>query len=141
MKTNRPSVETGQLPELNVIPFQFHQFFMNMISNSLKFSGPDSKPLVRIHADIADQSSVEHLSADGHKRYHRITISDNGIGFDAKYDEKIFDLFQRLHSKHKYSGTGIGLAICKKIIENHDGFITAHGEARQRSHFHRLFAG
>jgi signal transduction histidine kinase len=101
---------------------------MNMISNSLKFAGADRKPHVKIKADIADQNSVELNNGNGFKKYHRITISDNGIGFDSRYDEKIFDLFQRLHSKHKYSGTGIGLAICKKIIENHDGFITAHGE-------------
>jgi len=128
IEDKQASIEAGQLPELNVIPFQFHQFFINMISNSLKFSGPDSKPRIRINADIADHNSIDHLSVDAYKRYYRITISDNGIGFDAKYDEKIFDLFQRLHSKHKYSGTGIGLAICKKIIENHGGLITAHGE-------------
>ena len=122
------SIETEKLPELEVIPFQLHQFFMNMISNSLKFAGADRKPHVKIKADIADQNSVELNNGNGFKKYHRITISDNGIGFDSRYDEKIFDLFQRLHSKHKYSGTGIGLAICKKIIENHDGFITAHGE-------------
>jgi len=122
------SIETEKLPELEVIPFQLHQFFINMISNSLKFAGADRKPHVKIKADIADQNSIELNNSNGYKKYHRITISDNGIGFDSRYDEKIFDLFQRLHSKHKYSGTGIGLAICKKIIENHDGFITAHGE-------------
>ena len=122
------SVEVGELPRLNVIPFQFHQFFTNMISNSLKFSQPDGKPRIRITADIADESNIEPDNPGAHKRYWRITISDNGIGFDAKYNDKIFDLFQRLHSKNKYGGTGIGLAICKRIIENHDGFITAHGE-------------
>ena len=122
------SIEAGKLPELEVIPFQFHQFFINMISNSLKFSGADRKPQIHIKADIADSNSIELNNGGADKTYYRITITDNGIGFDARYDEKIFDLFQRLHSKHKYSGTGIGLAICKKIIENHDGFITAHGE-------------
>ena len=122
------SVVADRLPELEVIPFQLHQFFMNMISNSLKFSAAGKKPVIHIKADIADKESIELNNGHGNKKYHRITISDNGIGFDARYDEKIFDLFQRLHSKHKYSGTGIGLAICKKIIENHDGFITAHGE-------------
>jgi PAS domain S-box-containing protein len=141
IEEKQATIEAAQLPELDVIPFQFHQFFMNMISNSLKFSGVESKPRIRIHADIVDQSSIDLVNADAHIRYHRVTISDNGIGFDAKYDEKIFDMFQRLHSKHKYTGTGIGLAICKKIIENHDGFITAHGEPKQWSHLHCLFAG
>ncbi len=122
------SIETENLPALEVIPFQFHQFFVNMISNSLKFSGADRKPHIQITADIVDKENIELNNGNGYQQYHRIKISDNGIGFDSRYDEKIFDLFQRLHSKHKYSGTGIGLAICKKIIENHDGFITAHGE-------------
>ena len=121
-------VVTERLPELEVIPFQFHQLFVNMISNSLKFSGADRKPHIHIKADMVDKDSLELTNGNIYERYYRITISDNGIGFDPRYDDKIFDLFQRLHSKNKYSGTGIGLAICKKIIENHDGFITAHGE-------------
>jgi len=121
-------VVTERLPELEVIPFQFHQLFVNMISNSLKFSGADRKPHIHIKADMVDKDSLELNNGNIYEKYYRITISDNGIGFDPRYDDKIFDLFQRLHSKNKYSGTGIGLAICKKIIENHDGFITAHGE-------------
>ena len=121
-------VVTERLPELEVIPFQLHQLFVNMISNSLKFSGADRKPHIHIKADMVDKDSLELTNGNIYERYYRITISDNGIGFDPRYDDKIFDLFQRLHSKNKYSGTGIGLAICKKIIENHDGFITAHGE-------------
>jgi signal transduction histidine kinase len=61
-------------------------------------------------------------------QYLELTIEDNGIGFDARYADKIFDLFQRLHDKANYSGTGIGLAICRKVMQNHKGFITAHGE-------------
>ena len=121
-------VVTEKLPELEVIPFQLHQLFVNMISNSLKFSGADRKPHIHIKADMVDKDSLELNNGNIYEKYYRITISDNGIGFDPRYDDKIFDLFQRLHSKNKYSGTGIGLAICKKIIENHDGFITAHGE-------------
>lgn len=122
------SVEADHLPGLNVIPFQVHQFFTNMLSNSLKFSAEGIEPVIKINAGIADQSSVELLNGYANKKYHRITITDNGIGFDSKYNEKIFDLFQRLHNRNKYRGTGIGLSICKKIIENHDGFITARGE-------------
>jgi PAS domain S-box-containing protein len=121
-------IEVDQLPDLNVIPFQLHQFFINMLSNSLKFSREGITPHIRIHAGIADPESLEHLDADVTKKYYRVTIADNGIGFDPKYNKKIFELFQRLNNRTEYMGTGIGLSICKKIVENHDGYIMASGE-------------
>lgn len=121
------TVEIGTLPTLCLIPFQMQQFFTNIIGNSLKFAREEVPPHIRITSSIADKSSLAAFSADSQATYHRITVSDNGIGFDPRHNEKIFDLFKRLHTRDQYSGTGIGLAICKKIIENHDGFITAEG--------------
>ena len=120
-------IERGLLPELKVIPFQFEQLFTNILSNSLKFSRPQVPPHIVITA--AAPESVEGLPETvAAKRYYSLRFADNGIGFDRQYTEKIFDLFQRLHKGSDYEGTGIGLSICKKIVENHGGFITASGE-------------
>jgi PAS domain S-box-containing protein len=115
------------LPVIEGIPLQLSQLFSNLISNSLKYN--DKKPIIDI--------SIEKLSAGEAKRhsklnedtsYIKIKFTDNGIGFEPQFSEQIFDIFQRLHGKQTYSGTGIGLAICKKIVENHHGIIYAHGE-------------
>jgi PAS domain S-box-containing protein len=116
-------IESAPLPELNVIPFQLQQLFTNLLSNSLKFSKPGVPPQIRIST-----ATVHTGKGDDGKKYYGLSISDNGIGFETKYNEKIFDLFQRLHSREEYSGTGIGLSICKRIAENHGGFITASSE-------------
>ena len=121
-------IETAKLPELNVIPFQMEQLFTNLINNSLKFSMKDMPPQIIIKTEIVDGITIRHSNVVPGKKYHHLSVADNGIGFDAKYNEKVFDLFQRLHSRQDYSGTGIGLAICKKIIDNHKGFIDAKGE-------------
>ena len=121
-------IEATDLPELNVIPFQFEQLLTNMISNSLKFSKPGTPPHIIIRAELVDGIIHNHNNSDHRKRYHHFSVTDNGIGFEARFNEKIFDLFQRLHSRSDYSGTGIGLSICKRIVENHKGFITANGE-------------
>jgi signal transduction histidine kinase len=98
----------------------------NLISNSLKFAATDRPPVIRIetiNGIHADDVRTKFTPRD--ENYQRITIIDNGIGFDPLYKEKIFEAFQRLHGKHEYSGTGVGLAIVKKIIENHRGYIEA----------------
>ena len=128
IEEKQATIEVRPLPHLDVIPFQFQQLFTNMISNSLKFSQPGVSPCIQITADQVNDYNIELNNSSVHKRYWRITIADNGIGFDTRYNDKIFDLFQRLHSRNKFGGTGIGLAICKKIVENHDGFIRAVGE-------------
>jgi len=111
-------ITASPLPAVNIIPYQFEQLLTNLISNSLKFARAGVPPRISISADIMDK---------GKTSYHRIIVADNGIGFDKQYSERIFQVFQRLHGKHEYPGTGIGLAICKKIVENHNGFITASG--------------
>jgi PAS domain S-box-containing protein len=120
-------VENTESCEINIIPFQFRQLIYNLVSNSLKFSKPDIQPVIKIKSKIHRvKSSEDNLTNEG--SYCHISISDNGIGFDQQYNTKIFEVFQRLHGKEKYNGTGIGLAIVKKIVENHNGYITAKGE-------------
>ncbi len=121
-------IEADDLCECHVIPFQLRQLLHNLISNSIKFSKPGEAPRVVIKSNVAKGSELGNPDLDPEMEYCYITISDNGIGFDPEFNEQIFGLFQQLHGKNEYPGTGIGLSICKKIIENHYGIITAEGE-------------
>lgn len=105
------------LPTVRGIPFQLQQLFTNLLSNSLKFSKGDVKPVIQL------SSSLKTL--DSRKTFNCIRVEDNGIGFEEEFREKIFELFQRLHGRSEYPGTGIGLAIVKKIVVNHGGTIQA----------------
>lgn len=117
-------VDRGQLPCIDANRGQIRQVFQNIISNSLKFSKPRQAPVISVTSrQIGQRSFDSPESADG--PYCLITVADNGIGFHEKYLSNIFTLFERLNSKDKYEGTGIGLAIAKKIIEKHHGLITA----------------
>ncbi len=120
-------IECADLPTVNASPVQMSQLFTNLIDNSIKYSVYKRKPNITITSTIVAGKAIEQLPADTQKEYYKITVKDNGIGFKSEYQNKIFDLFQRLHSKSQYSGTGIGLAIVKKIVNNHHGFITAEG--------------
>ncbi len=124
------------LPRINGVSFQMEQLFTNLISNAIKYRNPKipSKILVDTSKVHRDQINV-HFHKN-HVSYHKIIVSDNGIGFGQDQAEKIFEIFQRLHSKTEYSGTGIGLAICKKIVLNHQGFIHAEGEPGKGSIFY-----
>ena len=128
-------IETPELCELNIIPFQFRQLLSNLVGNSLKFSNPDVQPRIVIGSRIDRKSDVDDIPLEPNKEYCHISISDNGIGFSEEYNEKIFEVFQRLHGREIYSGTGIGLSIVKKIVENHNGFISAHGVPDQGATF------
>ncbi len=118
-----------------VMPFQFRQLLHNLIGNSLKFSIPGQIPVITIKAKIARGSELRNSKLSPDKNYCHISIADNGIGFDQQYSDRIFELFQRLHGKHEYSGTGIGLSIVKRIVENHNGVIAAHGESGKGATF------
>jgi PAS domain S-box-containing protein len=111
-----------------IIPFQFKQLLINLISNALKFSKADQAPVITLQYRQVKGASIPNSIASAQQDYHHFIFSDNGIGFDNQYKEKIFEIFQRLHSKEKFNGTGIGLAIVKKIVSNHNGFIEASGE-------------
>lgn len=115
-----------ELPVINGIPFQMHQLFSNLLSNSLKYSKENSTPTIDIsYAEIIAKTETI-LKDRSLKKYYKINFTDNGIGFGQEYAEKIFLLFNRLHGKTEYQGTGVGLAICKKIVENHKGYIFAN---------------
>jgi PAS domain S-box-containing protein len=128
-------VRRDQLPVLNVIPFQFEQLLMNLISNALKFTVPGRIPEITITAGLTTDSRDAQQISSFSQPLHFISVSDNGIGFDPQYKDRIFQVFQRLHSRNVYDGTGIGLAICKKIVENHHGFIDAVGIPGDGSRF------
>ncbi|AJR04678.1 sensor histidine kinase [Siansivirga zeaxanthinifaciens] len=118
----------ASIPEINVIPFQIQQLFANLISNSLKYKSPERIPEISIKYKKVKSAKDSKLSNAPKGSYHKITYKDNGIGFNNAYSEKIFILFNRLHNKDEYTGTGIGLSICKKIVENHQGYIFAKGK-------------
>jgi two-component system, chemotaxis family, CheB/CheR fusion protein len=120
-------IETHGLGQAYVIPFQFHQLLQNLLGNALKFTKPNTAPHISIKSEIA-QGSTLHNRLLPEKEYCHITMSDNGIGFEPEFKDKIFELFQQLHGKDKFKGTGIGLSIVKKIVENHHGIVTATGE-------------
>jgi two-component system CheB/CheR fusion protein len=118
------TIEVADLPDMEMVPAQMRQVFQNLISNALKFSRPGVLPHIKIAAERVSQLTFID-GHDQHGQYCRITIKDNGIGFDEEYADRIFTIFQRLHNSEKYEGTGIGLAITKKIIEKHNGIIRA----------------
>ena len=124
----KATIINDELPNLNVIPFQMQQLFTNLINNSLKYSKENVSPIITINISEIDASQENAIPVNEKNKYYKIIFKDNGIGFDAQYSDKIFLLFNRLHNKDKFSGTGIGLAICKKIVENHKGFIFADGQ-------------
>ncbi|QDO92633.1 PAS domain S-box protein [Formosa sediminum] len=128
IKDNQVTIETGNLCTIYAIPFQFIQLMNNLINNSIKFAKQDVPPVIKIDSVIDKGSTfkLEQLVAEG--EYCHIKVSDNGIGIDPQYSEQIFDVFERLHTRTAYEGTGIGLAIVKKIVENHNGYIFAEGE-------------
>jgi len=126
------SLQIEQLINLTIIPFQFKQLLSNLILNSIKFAKATEPSKIKIDGKkvflnkLSDSVALSSIRERG-RMYYNITITDNGIGFDPHYNERIFEVFQRLHSKEEYAGTGIGLAIVKKIVDNHEGFITATG--------------
>lgn len=135
IEQKKARINSESLPSIKGIPSQIHQLFQNLISNALKFN--KSEPLVTIKCKTVKAGDITLPSFNPkHDSYYEITFQDNGIGFDEKYLEKIFIIFQRLHGRSEYQGTGIGLAICKKILENHSGYITASSKVNQGSTFY-----
>lgn len=139
IKEKNATLEVSQLCVADVIPFQFRQLMINLISNSLKFSNPENLPHIKIKCEIAKGIKFSHVKLPPQSKYCHITVSDNGIGFKQEYSEKIFEIFQRLHGREEYTGTGIGLSIVKKIVDNHNGIIVATGELNKGATFDIYF--
>ncbi|RKS02426.1 CHASE3 domain-containing protein [Flavobacterium sp. 102] len=128
-------IESEKLPKMTVIPFQIQQLFINLIGNSLKYSKENVTPKIKISSKKVVALEEDLIPKKTKDKFYKITFEDNGIGFEQEYAEKIFILFNRLHNKNEYAGTGIGLAICKKIVENHKGYIFAEGKPKEGSKF------
>jgi light-regulated signal transduction histidine kinase (bacteriophytochrome) len=117
-------ITVSSLPVIDAIPGQMQPVFQNLLNNALKFSRPDVKPEIAIQSEFTTALKLDAHAVDG-GNFVRIYVKDNGIGFNEMYLEKIFTMFQRLHGRIEYEGTGIGLAIVKKIIDKHHGLLTA----------------
>ncbi len=131
------SANTAILPTLSAIPFQIQQLFSNLILNAIKYSKEGIPPIIEIRHDVVMGSDI--LGIEGimpNNNYYHFRVIDNGIGFESIYSEKIFVIFQRLHTRNEYEGTGIGLAICRRIVANHKGFIRAESKMDKGSTFH-----
>lgn len=135
-------VESTKLCKVRIIRFQFYQLLYNLISNSLKFSNTQTTPHIVIRSrtiqgkKLYDENPTLPAGRLSPKtNYCHLTYIDNGIGFEPEYNERIFEMFQRLHSQEEYPGTGIGLAICKRIVENHNGIMTATGTLNTGARF------
>jgi signal transduction histidine kinase len=120
-------VDLGELPEIEADPTQVRQLLQNLIGNALKFRKPDVNPVVSVTSVVATRENEEPVC--------ELTVRDNGIGFEEVYLDRIFEVFQRLHGRNEYEGTGIGLAICRKIAERHHGTITARSQPGEGSTF------
>ncbi len=141
IKQHNARIYREVMPVLDGYPRQFHILFTSLLDNSIKFRRPDVPLQINIRADITDGEELLHINRDIEKRkYHRITISDNGIGFDNNFISKMFRIFQRLHNREsEYEGKGIGLAICQRIMVNHNGHIIAHGHPNDGATFKLFF--
>jgi two-component system CheB/CheR fusion protein len=136
IEEKKAKVSFRKLPVIKAIPLQLHQLFYNLISNSLKFSG-DKPPLITISAKkLAAKEANAYPHLDRERTYYEFIIKDNGIGFKEEFADQIFTIFQRLNDDEKYPGSGIGLALCRKIVSNHKGAIFAESKANEGSVFH-----
>lgn len=128
-------LESVELPALKVIPFQIQQLILNLFVNSMKYSKHEVPPTMKIDYKKVSLKMIEGIVFPTKRMFHKLTFSDNGIGFEQKYAQRIFELFSRLHNRDEIPGTGIGLAICKKIVDNHKGYIYGEGKPGEGSVF------
>jgi two-component system sensor kinase FixL len=123
IETSNGRVEISQLATIDADPTQMRQLLQNLISNALKFNRPGIPPVVKVGGQFLENNSG-NANEKSNGAIYRLTVEDNGIGFESKYVDRIFKVFQRLHGRTEYEGTGIGLAVCRKITERHGGDIT-----------------
>lgn len=129
-------IEIALLPVIEAVPLQMNQLFNNLFSNALKFSREDVRLKITVHANPLEEAECKWYGLSQGSKYSRITFSDNGIGFDPHFADQIFEVFKRLHSKQAYPGSGIGLALCRKIVDNHGGHLFAGSEEGKGTTFH-----
>ncbi len=130
-------ISAGQLPSIEANPLQMNQLFYNIINNALKFSDSKEEPRIEISMQELTKADLEkHESLDNRSRYYEIIFKDNGIGFNQEFATQIFEIFKRLNEQHIYPGSGIGLALCRKITLNHHGVIWAEGKEQEGATFH-----
>jgi PAS domain S-box-containing protein len=132
-------IHVDPLPAMKGNPTHFYQLLLNLINNALKYQHPGNQPYVRITCERLKGEEIDNAAAEKASTYFKITVADNGIGFEPQYAKKIFQMFQRLHGMHEYPGTGMGLAICRKIMKKHRGFITAAGKPGEGAVFSCYF--
>jgi signal transduction histidine kinase len=133
VEETKTEIHADNMPVIEAVPFHMQQLFENLIGNSIKYRKKDQRPVITITTKKI--KGYELSTVQRHSDYWEIRLKDNGIGFDPQYSEKIFDVFQRLHTKDQYPGTGIGLAICKKIVLSHQGFIHANSKPGEGAEF------
>jgi two-component system CheB/CheR fusion protein len=129
------AVEVGRLPTVEADALQMRQLLQNLIGNALKYRRQGAKPVVKVYGETAEDGGPREGEAPAPGAFCRILVEDNGIGFDEKYLDRIFTIFQRLHGRMEYEGTGIGLAVCRKIVERHGGSITARSAPQRGATF------
>jgi len=127
-------ITSDELPDAYIVPSLFRQLFLNLISNALKFSRKDIAPKIHITHSYLDARKIVTANKEN-ACYITIKVADNGIGFSNESAQKIFTLFQRLHNTKEYEGNGLGLAICKRIVEEHQGMIYANAQPGEGSVF------
>jgi len=136
IEKSNAKINFGELPVVSAVPGLMQQLFYNLFSNAIKFRKPSEDLVIDIRAEKMHPNDLSNfVKPNGNRNFHKITVTDNGIGFDEKYAEDIFRVFKRLHSYHEFEGTGVGLSICKKIVEKHHGFIKAESEIDKGSTF------
>ena len=137
IQEKKAQIKVAELPIIDAIPLRMNQLFYNLISNALKFSIEEVPPIINITSRTLSEKEIKRYpTLNPSKPYVEIIFKDNGIGFEQKYSEKIFTIFQRLHDKENYVGTGIGLALIRKIAENHNGLTFAKAKENKGATFH-----
>jgi signal transduction histidine kinase len=135
IERSKAKMEVEDLTTIHADPLQMRQLLQNLIGNAVKFAKENESPFVKIHGKLINFDNNEENGADLKNTGYQITVEDNGIGFEQKYSDRIFGVFQRLHGRKEFEGTGIGLAICRRIVERHDGLIEAKGNPGQGASF------
>ena len=134
IQETQPTIRVDSLPVIQGRAVQLRQVFQNLLNNALKFQPPGQQPMIEVRCRPALPADLP-ATLFTHRAYWQIEVQDNGIGFDPHHRERIFEVFQRLHGKNKYVGTGIGLAVCRRVAENHGGTIVAEGQPGQGATF------